>query len=57
MTDATKRGLQFLLDRQTPEGTWEETASTGCGFPGVINLRYSLYPLYFPQMALREYLR
>lgn len=55
--DATKRGLRFLLDRQTPEGTWEETASTGCGFPGVFYLRYSLYPLYFPLMALREYLR
>ena len=52
---ATKRGVRFLLDRQTPEGTWEENASTGCGFPDVFYLRYSLYPLYFPLMALREY--
>ena len=54
---ATKRGVRFLLDRQMPQGTWEETASTGCAFPGVFYLRHSLYPLYFPLMALREYLR
>lgn len=52
--DSVKRGVGYLLERQTPEGTWEETASTGCGFPGVFYLRYSMYPRYFPLMALAE---
>lgn len=49
---AARRGLQFLLDTQRPDGTWEETASTGTGFPNVFYLTYHLYRQYFPLLAL-----
>jgi squalene-hopene/tetraprenyl-beta-curcumene cyclase len=31
---AARRGAYFLLDRQGPDGTWDEESFTGCGFPG-----------------------
>ena len=48
-------GVLYLLERQTPQGTWAEEACTGTGFPGVFYLRYHMYPQYFPLMALGEY--
>ncbi|MGL4420009.1 MAG: squalene--hopene cyclase, partial [Gemmataceae bacterium] len=45
-------GLRYLLATQQADGTWHETAFTGTGFPRVFYLRYHLYPLYFPIMAL-----
>ena len=50
-------GVLYLLERQTPQGTWAEEACTGTGFPGVFYLRYHMYPQYFPLMALGEYVR
>lgn len=41
--------------RRDPIGSWEETAFTGTGFPKVYYLRYHLYRLYFPLMALARY--
>ncbi len=35
-----------------PPGSWRETEFTGTGFPKVFYLRYHLYRLYFPLMAL-----
>ena len=55
-TGAVAEGLQYLLDRQTPQGTWSEEAFTGTGFPSVFYLRYHMYPQYFPLMAFGEYL-
>jgi squalene-hopene/tetraprenyl-beta-curcumene cyclase len=46
------RGIQFLLDLQTSQGTWPETASTGTGFPNVFYLTYAMYRDYFPLLAL-----
>ncbi|MCE9620460.1 MAG: squalene--hopene cyclase [Planctomycetes bacterium] len=40
-----------------PAGSWRETEFTGTGFPRVFYLRYHLYRLYFPLMALGRYLR
>ncbi len=39
-----------------PAGAWVETWFTGTGFPRVFYLRYHLYRLYFPLMALGRFL-
>ena len=54
-SDAVRRGVQFLLDTQTADGTWNEPEFTGTGFPRVFYLRYHLYRHYFPLMALGRY--
>ena len=51
-TPAVVRGVSYLLTTQRANGTWEETACTGTGFPGVYYLAYGLYRDYFPVMAL-----
>jgi len=50
--DAVRRGVGFLLDRQDARGAWAEEEWTGTGFPRVFYLRYHLYPVYFPLLAL-----
>jgi squalene-hopene/tetraprenyl-beta-curcumene cyclase len=50
--DALVRGVQYLVDTQKADGTWDETLATGTGFPGVFYLRYTLYRNYFPLLAL-----
>lgn len=52
---AVTRGIRFLVDTQRPDGTWEETAFTGTGFPQVFYLRYHYYPMYFPLLALARW--
>ena len=54
-TAAVKRGVDYLLNTQQPDGTWNETQFTGTGFPRVFYLKYHYYPLYFPLMALARY--
>ena len=38
-----------------PAGSWFEPWFTGTGFPKVFYLRYHLYRLYFPVMALGRF--
>jgi squalene-hopene/tetraprenyl-beta-curcumene cyclase len=52
---ATERGIQFLVDTQRPDGSWDESEFTGTGFPQVFYLRYHYYPIYFPLMALSRW--
>ncbi len=52
---AVRRGVQFLVDRQQDDGTWDEPEFTGTGFPQVFYLRYHYYPMYFPLMALSRW--
>ncbi|MBL9149688.1 MAG: squalene--hopene cyclase [Phycisphaerae bacterium] len=40
-----------------PPGSWVETEFTGTGFPKVFYLRYHLYRLYFPTMAIGRFCR
>jgi squalene-hopene/tetraprenyl-beta-curcumene cyclase len=50
-----RRGAQYLLDRQRPEGDWAEEATTGTGFPNVFYLTYGMYRDYFPLLALAQF--
>ncbi len=54
-SQAVRRGVKFLLDSQTADGTWNETNWTGTGFPKVFYLKYHYYRQYFPMMALAQY--
>ncbi|MSU79006.1 MAG: squalene--hopene cyclase [Gemmataceae bacterium] len=54
-SDAVRRGVQYLIDTQNAEGNWDEPQFTGTGFPKVFYLRYHMYRLYFPLMALARY--
>jgi squalene-hopene/tetraprenyl-beta-curcumene cyclase len=52
---AVQRGLDYLINGQDSEGTWEEEWFTGTGFPRVFYLRYHYYRHYFPLWALAQY--
>lgn len=54
---AVLRGVRYLVETQKINGEWNETEFTGTGFPRVFYLRYHLYPLYFPLMALADWLK
>ena len=41
--------------RRPTDGGWDEEPFTGTGFPKVFYLKYHLYSLYFPLMALARY--
>jgi squalene-hopene/tetraprenyl-beta-curcumene cyclase len=56
-SDAVANGTQFLLSTQLPDGGWHEEQFTGTGFPKVFYLKYHMYSLYFPLMALARYRR
>jgi len=46
-----------LLRTQRSDGNWDEPYYTGTGFPRVFYLKYHLYRLYFPLMALGRFRR
>lgn len=59
-------GLHWLLSRQQPDGSWDESTGSGpsgqalytaTGFPRVFYLAYHLYRQYFPLLALANYRR
>jgi squalene-hopene/tetraprenyl-beta-curcumene cyclase len=52
---AIERGVRWLVDRQRPDGTWDEPEYTGTGFPGDFYLNYHLYRHVFPLTALGRY--
>ena len=57
---ATLRGVGYLLNQQRcdntcDDGTWDEQEFTGTGFPRVFYLRYHMYRVYFPLLALAEW--
>jgi squalene-hopene/tetraprenyl-beta-curcumene cyclase len=52
---AVRRGVRWLVERQSGDGTWAEEPWTGTGFPKVFYLRYDYYRHTFPLMALAQY--
>lgn len=56
-TNAVADGFRWLVEHQLPDGSWQETITTGTGFPRVFYIRYDLYRNYFPLLALAAYAR
>ena len=62
-SDSVAKGIRWLMERQTPAGSWDESAEgrngesvyTGTGFPRVFYLAYHMYRDYFPLLALSTY--
>ena len=54
-TEAVRAGVKYLVGTQDGDGGWSEEQFTGTGFPRVFYLKYHLYPVYFPLMALSRY--
>ena len=57
-----EKGVSYLISTQSKQtsikgATWPETQYTGTGFPEYFYTGYSLYPHYFPMMALGRYAR
>lgn len=50
-----KRGIDYLLRNQNPDGTWSEEETTGTGFPKVFYLKYDMYRNAWPLLALATY--
>ncbi len=52
---AIRRGVEYLLETQSADGSWEEPHVTGTGFPRVFYLRYDMYRNNWPLLALATY--
>jgi squalene-hopene/tetraprenyl-beta-curcumene cyclase len=55
LMEPIERGINYLLQTQNPDGSWDEAEFTGTGFPGHFYIRYHLYRQHFPLMALGRY--
>jgi squalene-hopene/tetraprenyl-beta-curcumene cyclase len=51
-SEAVSRGVQWLVNTQREDGSWDESQYTGTGFPRDYYINYHLYRLVFPVMAL-----
>jgi squalene-hopene/tetraprenyl-beta-curcumene cyclase len=54
---SVRHGIEYLLDRQRADGSWDEELATGTGFPKVFYLNYHLYKDYFPLLALATFVK
>src|SRR5256885_2226125 len=54
-SDEVRAGIDYLIATQDADGNWREDHFTGTGFPKVFYLKYHMYRLYFPLMALGRY--
>jgi len=49
---AARRAVRFLAETQRADGDWDEEQFTGTGFPGDFMIRYHLYRIVWPVLAL-----
>jgi squalene-hopene/tetraprenyl-beta-curcumene cyclase len=49
------RGIEYLVQTQQQDGTWNEDQFTGTGFPKYFMIKYHVYRNCFPLMALGKY--
>jgi squalene-hopene/tetraprenyl-beta-curcumene cyclase len=54
---SVKHGIEYLVETQRENGSWEENLATGTGFPKVFYLNYHLYKDYFPLLALASFVK
>ncbi|NVN92352.1 MAG: squalene--hopene cyclase [Desulfuromonadales bacterium] len=54
---AAANGIKYLVDTQNEDGTWDEDAFTGTGFPKFFMIKYHIYRNCFPLTALGKYRR
>ena len=54
---SVQHGIEYLLETQRADGSWEEALATGTGFPKVFYLNYHLYKDYFPLLALSSFVK
>jgi len=50
-----RRGIEYLIRTQNPEGSWTEHETTGTGFPKVFYLKYDMYRNSWPLLAMATY--
>jgi len=50
-----KRGIEYLIRNQNPDGSWTEHETTGTGFPKVYYLKYDMYRNAWPLLAFASY--
>ena len=56
-SSSVQYGIDYLIRTQAEDGTWAEELATGTGFPKVFYLNYHYYRLYFPLLALAEFVK
>ncbi len=56
-SDAAARAARWLCEHQRPDGDWDEQHFTGTGFPRDFLIRYHLYRIVWPLIALGRYRR
>jgi squalene-hopene/tetraprenyl-beta-curcumene cyclase len=55
--ETVETAVHWLVRNQNQDGSWEELFWTGTGFPRHFYLRYDMYRLYFPVLAIARFLR
>jgi squalene-hopene/tetraprenyl-beta-curcumene cyclase len=54
-SETINRGIEYLIQTQQQDGTWDEDQFTGTGFPKYFMIKYHIYRNCFPLMALGKY--